>query len=379
MIRIAQILGKMNGGGAEQVVMNYYRAIDRERVQFDFFLFKGSKYVPAEEIKAMGGRLFVLPTLSKPVKYVKTLRRLLSENDYKIMHCHLSTLSYLPLLAGKKAGVPVRILHNHSTSGGKRELVRNIAKALLKPLARLNATDYFACSEYAARWMYGDRATARLGVSGDLLPQKKHRIVRIMPNAIEIEKYSFSENARKEVRRELHIPQNALVIGHIGRLCPQKNQTFLVDIFKEVLLQNKNAVLVIAGDGPDKELIRAQAIAAGVAQRVILTGQRSDAERLYSAFDCFLLPSNYEGLPVVGVEAQCAGLPCLFSNKVTAEIKLIGTTQLLPLGNAEDWACAVQCCSSFRDSAAPQTIAEKGFDIKGAAEALAGYYSSKGK
>ena len=137
MIRVAQILGKMNGGGAEQVVMNYYRAIDREQVQFDFYLFKGSKYVPVEEIKSLGGRLFVLPTLKHPVKYFRTLRRLLSENGYRIMHCHLSTLSYLPLLAGKKAGVPVRILHNHSTSGGAREWLRNIAKSLFKPFARI--------------------------------------------------------------------------------------------------------------------------------------------------------------------------------------------------------------------------------------------------
>ena len=120
MIRVAQILGKMNGGGAEQVVMNYYRAIDREQVQFDFYFFKGSKFVPVEDIKAMGGRMFVLPTFRHPLKYLRTLRRLLSENKYDIMHCHLSTLSFLPLLAGKQAGVRTRILHNHSTSGGAR-------------------------------------------------------------------------------------------------------------------------------------------------------------------------------------------------------------------------------------------------------------------
>ena len=377
MIRVAQILGKMNGGGAEQVVMNYYRAIDRERVQFDFFLFKGSKYVPVEEIRELGGRLFVLPTFSHPIKYLRTLRRLLSENGYGIMHCHLSTLSYLPLLAGKQAGVPVRILHNHSTSGGAREWLRNLAKKLFKPPARKNATEFFACSEYAARWMYGNRATAPLSEAPS--PHTGRKRVRIMPNAIDTQKYRFSENLRKEVRKELNIPASSFVIGHIGRLCPQKNQGFLVEIFREVLRQDKNAVLVMTGDGPDKELIQARTIAAGVSQRVIFTGQRKDAEKLYSAFDCFVLPSNYEGLPVVGVEAQCAGLPCLFSNKVTPEIKLLGTSQQLPLGNQHDWACAVLCCAGMRNTDAPGILMEKGFDIRTAAAQLAEYYLRESK
>lgn len=372
MIRVAQILGKMNGGGAEQVVMNYYRAIDREQVQFDFYLLKGSKYVPVEEIKSMGGRLFVLPTLRHPLKYLKTLRRLLSENKYEIMHCHLSTLSFLPLLAGKKAGVRVRILHNHSTSGGCREWHRNLAKWLLKPLARKNATDYFACSEYAARWMYGGRAYVPMDEEDRGLDR-----VRIMPNAVDTAKYSFSEQKRLDIRKELKLNQKTLVFGHIGRFCPQKNQGFLIDIFKEIVKQNKNCRLVLVGTGPDMELIQARATAAGIADRVIFTGQRSDADKLYSAFDCFLLPSNYEGLPVVGIEAQCSGLPCLFSNRVTPEVKLIGTSQFLPLGSAPDWACAALCCAGSRRKNAVNEVAEKGFDIAQQAQKLAEYYLKK--
>lgn len=374
MIRVAQILSRMNGGGAEQIIMNYYSAIDREQVQFDFYMFKGSKYVPVEQIKSMGGRIFVLPTLKHPLKYFRTLRRLLAENQYKIMHCHLSTLSFLPLLAGKQAGVPVRILHNHTSSGGGREWLRNLAKFLLKPSARIHATDYFACSQLSARWMYGDRAIT--SIDGDDHPGK-HKLVRIMPNAIDTVRFRYSESDRRDVRKELHIPENALVVGHIGRFCPTKNQPFIVDIFCEVLKQNMNAVLVFTGDGPDKELVQAHVIAAGVTQRVLFTGQRSDTERLYSAFDCFLLPSNYEGFPVVGVESQCSGLPFLFSDHVTSEMKLIGTAQQLPLGNPHDWACAVLCCAGLRDSNAPQVIAAKGLDIKDAAARLTRFYLKK--
>ncbi len=378
MIRVAQILGKMNGGGVEQVVMNYYRAIDRERVQFDFYLFKGSRLVPAEEIKSLGGRIFVLPTLKHPARYLKTLRRLLTENGYDIVHCHLSTLSYLPLLAAKQAGVKTRILHNHSTSGGVREWHRNLAKKLLKPLARANATDFFACSEYAARWLYGSRAAVALD-EPESAPDKsrKSKRVRIMPNAIDTELFSFSGEKRRETRRELKIPEGMQVFGHIGRFCPQKNQSFLIDIFQEILKQNKNSCLVMAGGGEDKELVQARAIAAGVSDQVVFAGQRSDPDRLYSAFDCFLLPSNYEGLPVVGVEAQCSGLPCLFSDRVTAEAKMTGTTQLLPLGNADDWACAALCCAGMRNRDAAGVISGKGYDIRLAAEKLADYYLKK--
>lgn len=374
MIRVAQILGKMNGGGAEQVVMNYYKAADREKVQFDFYLFKGSKYVPVEEIKAMGGRLFVLPTFRHPLKYLKTLRKLLSENKYGIMHCHLSTLSFLPLLAGKQAGVPVRILHNHSTSGGAREWHRNLAKLILKPFARMFATDYFACSEYAARWMYGSRAAIPLS-EGDI--PGAHKRVRIMPNAIDTEKYRFSQEKRKEIRKELKIPEKTLVFGHIGRFCPQKNQSFLLDIFKEIAAQKKNCRLVMAGTGEDMELIQAQASAAEISDHVIFAGQRGDADKLYSAFDCFLLPSNYEGLPVVGVEAQCAGLSCILSDRMTKETRITGTAQFLPLGNARDWACAALCCAGLRNRNAAAEVAAAGYDINQEAAKLTEFYLRK--
>lgn len=370
MIRIAQILGKMNGGGAEQMVMNYYGAIDREQVRFDFFLFKGSTCVPIEEIKAMGGGLFVLPSLRHPFKYMKTLAGLLRENGYDIVHCHLSTLSFPALRAAKKAGVRVRILHNHSTSGGKRELLRNMAKALFKPIARHYATDYFACSELAARWMYGARPICGLNE-----PSPPVKTVRIMRNAVDTEKFRYNEKKRSEVRGEFRIPSKTLVFGHIGRFCPQKNQMFLIDIFIEILKRHKNSVLLMAGTGRDMELIRARVMTAGLDGKVILAGQREDADRLYSAFDCFLLPSNYEGLPVVGVEAQSAGLYCLFSDKITREAKISDGVQYLSLKtSAEDWACAALSFARLRNKNGAEQVCAAGYDIHGAAKELEDYY-----
>ncbi|MBQ8170789.1 MAG: glycosyltransferase family 1 protein [Oscillospiraceae bacterium] len=372
MIRVAQILGKMNGGGAEQMVMNYYNAIDRENIQFDFFIFKGSRHVPVEEIKAMGGRIYVLPTLKRPFRYMKVLKKLLSESGYDIVHCHLSTLSGLALRAAQKAGVRVRILHNHSTSGGMRELARNIAKSLLKPFAKRYATEYLACSELAARWMYGNVPVCELTESAPPV-----KVARIMRNAVDTDKFRYDVKKRSELRKELNIPASMTVFGHIGRFCPQKNQSFVIDIFKEILLQHKNSVLIMAGEGGDKELIQAQVIAAGISGKVIFTGQRNDADRLYSAFDCFLLPSNYEGLPVVGVEAQCAGLYCLFSDKITKEAKITDSVQYLSLKtSAADWACAAVCCSKLRNQNGAAQVSNAGYDIKAAAKDLEKYYLS---
>ena len=378
-LRVAQILGKMNGGGAEQVVMNYYKAIDRTRVQFDFFAFKSSRLVPAEEIKRMGGGLYLLCGFKNPVRYVRTLTALLRENGYGIVHCHLSTLSFLPLLAAKRAGVPVRIVHNHSTSGGKRELVRNIAKALLKPLARLHATHRFACSEYAARWMYGTAPTAELSERG--LPKKAERkTVRIMRNAIDTELFGFDGSKRSSFRGEFGVAGGTLLFGHVGRFCPQKNQQFLIDIFKEILSQHRNSKLIMAGTGEDMELIRARVIAAGIADRVIFAGQRGDVGRLYSAIDCFLLPSNYEGLPVVGVEAQCAGLYCIFSDRVTREVKISDGAQFLSLETPPaDWACAAIGCAKLRNGKAAEQVAAAGYDIAAEAEKLCGFYEDIGE
>lgn len=369
-MRVAQILGKMNGGGVEQVVMNYYRAIDREQVQFDFYLFKGSKYVPVEEIKALGGRLFVLPTFRHPVKYVRTLRRLLTENQYSIMHCHLSTLSFLPLLAGKHAGVPVRILHNHSTSGGAREWLRNLAKFLLKPLAKLHATDRFACSAHAAEWIYGHVPVCDME---DTRAPKKAAIV--MRNAIDTELFRFSEKKRTQTRKELKVKQGTLLFGNVGRFCPQKNQQFLIDIFAQIVRQHSNSKLVMAGVGDDMELIRARVLAAGLADKVIFAGQRSDIDCLYSAMDCFILPSNYEGLGMAGIEAQCAGLQCLFSEHVPQEVKITRNAHFLSLKtSAHDWAFAAINLAGIKRCDSSAETAASGYDIIAEAKKLAEYY-----
>lgn len=367
-VRIAQILGKMEGGGVEQVVMNYYRHIDRSKLQFDFFIFENSGRVPEEEIKSLGGRVFRLCGLKNTPRYIKSLSSLLKENNYPVVHCHLSTLSGPALKAAKMAGVPVRIIHNHSTSGGKRELVRNLAKALLKPFCSKNATHRFACSEYAAEWMYGKRPVC--GVADEKASDKA---VYILRNAVDSGFFRRDESKRISLREELGIPGSALVFGHVGRFCPQKNQSFLLDIFEDILKSEPDSYLLMAGTGDDMELIRDRINKAGLSERALLLGQRNDTDRLYNAFDCFILPSNYEGLCVVGVEAQAVGVRCLFSDRITTEVKLSEGVNFFSLkASPTEWAeAAIQAAKS---TPLPATLASCGYEISVEAERLSEFY-----
>lgn len=367
-VRIAQVLGKMEGGGVEQVVMNYYRHIDRSKVQFDFFIFESSSRVPEAEIESLGGRVYRLCGLKNTSRYIKTLASLLKENNYMIAHCHLSTLSGPALKAAKKAGVPIRIIHNHSTSGGKRELVRNLAKAVLKPFCAKNATHRIACSEYAARWMFG-----KVPVCSITDENAAKNSVRILRNAVDSSFFSRDEAKRRSLREELGIPENSLVFGHIGRFCPQKNQSFLVDAFIEILKLHSDSYLLMAGTGGDIELIRGKINEAKLSDRALLLGQRSDTDRLYNAFDCFVLPSNYEGLCVVGVEAQAVGVSCVFSDKITPEVKLCDGVRFVSLKEPPvEWARIA--LDAAKTNAEPADLKAKGYEINAEAERLADFY-----
>ena len=240
-LRIAQIMGKMVNGGVEAVIMNYYRNIDRSKVQFDFIVDSDSTFIPREEIESLGGRIYIVPPYQNIRKYIPALVKLFKQNKYQIVHSNINTLSVFPLFAAKKAGVPVRIAHNLSTAA-KGETKKNILKYILRPFSKVFATHYVACSEYAGEWLFGKKAM-------------KSGKVTIFNNAIDLNKFKFDEKVRNEVRKELGI-EDKFVIGHVGRLCFQKNQEFLIDVFEEVHRRNPNSVLLLIGDGEDREKIK---------------------------------------------------------------------------------------------------------------------------
>lgn len=361
-VRIAQVIGKLSAGGVESVVYNYYRHMDHTKVQFDFFVDADSACPPRQELTGMGARYFVVPPYQKLPQHVGALIRLFRENRYNIVHSHMNTLAVFSLFAAWVAGVPVRICHSHSTAG-RGEGGKNALKYLLRPFAKLFATNLCACSEYAGRWLFGRRAV-------------KQGAVTVFQNAIELDRFGFDPAVRAEVRKELDL-EGGFVVGHVGRFCFQKNHEFLIEIFAAVRKRRPDAILLLVGDGGLLDGVRDRVLRLGLKNAVRFLGVREDVGRLYQAMDVFVLPSRYEGLPVVGVEAQAAGLPCLVSDCVTQETRLTENFTFLPLAaGAERWAREIVSAGGKGRKDASKELREAGFDIARRASSLQEYYES---
>lgn len=350
-IRIAQIIGKWVGGGVESVVMNYYRYIDRSKIQFDFICDEDSTNIPYDEINSLGGKVILIPPYQKIIKYHNELKKVLKEGNYKIVHSHINTLSVFSLWAAKSVGVPVRIAHSHSTTN-KKEKKKNLMKQVLKHFSKVFATDYMCCSELAGRWLFGDKEYDKGNVY-------------LLNNAIDLDKFKYDENIRKEKRKELNISDDTLVIGHVGRFVEQKNHRFLIDIFNEVHKERENSILLLAGQGPLMEEIHEKVNELGLNESVKFLGQRKDIDKLYQAFDVFLLPSLYEGLPVVGVEAQATGLLCILSDDMTKETKVLDSTKFIKLDNGSiKWADEIiNSFNQYKRQDFTKEMLENGYEI----------------
>ena len=306
-IIVAQVMGKWLGNGVESVIMNYYRHLDHSKVQFDFICDEDSTRIPYDEIKKLGGRVFLVPKYQNLSKYLKALEKLFKENQYHIVHSNINTLSVFPLYAAKKAGVPVRISHSHSTSNPK-EWKRNLIKNILRPFSKRYATDYFACSEKTGIYQFGKR---------------KNKLVKIIPNSIDIEKFKFRPKDRQEIRTELGIEENTIVIGHIGRFVETKNHQFIIHSFSKLHQKNPDTKLILIGDGPLLEKTRKTVRDLGLEESVLFLGRKENIAPYYSVFDIFFLPSLYEGMPMSGIEAQVSGLKCIFSSCFSKDTAII--------------------------------------------------------
>ena len=359
-IRVAQIIGKWLGGGVESVVMNYYRHIDRSKIQFDFICDEDSTNIPYEEIEKLGGKVILIPPYQKIFKYHKELKKILKEGNYKIVHSHINTLSVFSLFAAKCAGVPVRIAHSHSTTN-KQEKKKNLVKKVLRPFSKVFATDYMACTEHAGRWLFGNKEYD----NGD---------VYLLNNAIDLDKFKYDEKLRKEKRKELNIKEDTLVIGHVGRFVEQKNHRFLIDIFNEVHKQNKNSILLLIGQGPLMEEMKEKVDSLGISNSVKFLGQREDVSELYNAMDLFLFPSLYEGLGMVLIEAQANGLPCIASTEVPKIADISNNVQFYNLNDSIDIWLKNYDIKRFK-------FMRKNciYDIKKEAEKLEKYYAKIGR
>lgn len=360
-IRVAHVVGKMLGGGLEATVLNYYRHLDHTKIQYDFLVDSDSSLIPREEIESFGGRVILIPPYQHQVLYQKELYKILITNKYEIVYAHLNTLSVFPLFAAWRAKVPIRVAHNHSTAG-KGELKKNLMKYTLRPFARLFPTTLCSCSNFAGEWLFGAKC----------MQEQK---VKIWQNAVDIDKFLFSKTERNIVRKELGI-EGKFVVGHAGRFIHQKNHEFIIDIFAEIYRINHNAVLILVGNGELMPRIKKKVYDMQLDQAVIFTGNRSDIERIYQAMDVFIMPSFYEGLGMVAVEAQIAGLPVLCADTIPEEAKICENMSYYSLNDsAKTWAeNALKYATGFERKNMKDYAVQSGYDIETAADKMTAWY-----
>lgn len=364
LIRVAHVVGKVLLSGVDTVVMEYYRHIDRSRVQFDFIMDGYNETPIDQEIKRLGGQVYKVEPYEKNIlKNVHQCEAIFRDNGYKIVHSHLNTLSVFPLYAAWRAKVPVRIAHNHSTAA-QGEGKKTLLKYMLRPFAKLFATHYCACSVYAGRWLFGDSFYN----SGK---------VHLIKNAINIDKFSYNKGIRNRIRRELHL-EDKFVVGHVGRFVYQKNHTFLIDIFYEVKKRKPNAILMLIGSGELEGDIKRKVKSLGLSDWVIFLGTRADVCGLMQAMDVFVFPSNYEGLGMVAIEAQAAGLRTIVSEAVPEEARVTELLEYCRLDqSAKYWADRVLAClenSNYQRFKIDDKLRRAGYDIVQAAEQLKSWY-----
>lgn len=361
-IRVLHVVTYMGRGGLETMLMNYYRHMDRSKVQFDFLTHRDFRADYDDEIESLGGKIYRLPRLVPWSRsYLKALREFfVSHPEYKIVHVHQDCLSSVILKMAKKCGVPVRIGHSHNSSQDKN--LKYLIKLFYKRKIPANATQLFACGKEAGDWMFN-------GAS-----------YRVLNNAIDSNQYTFNAESRAQMRSELGISDDAFVVGHVGRFHLQKNHAFLLDVFAEVKRMKANTVLLLVGDGNLRAEMEQKAESLDISDSVIFTGVRSDVPDLMRAMDCFVFPSFYEGLGIVAVEAQAAGLSCVVSSGVPTECDVSPLIEHLPLNSgASMWAARVLAqCGRVRLNTT-EDIIRAGYDIKANAEWLQNYYLEQWK
>ena len=355
-IRVLCVFSRLDRGGAETMCMNLYRNIDRAKVQFDFV--KHTRNIGAfeKEIQTLGGQIFTAPRyrICNHLQYLAWWKaHFLSHPEHQIIHGHFYSISAV-YFHFAHCFHRITVGHSHSTNQ-KKISVKFILKKMLQRRVESNSDYRLACSKEAGAWLF---------------PKGNYTVLH---NAIDTKKFLFQQSESEYVRDELSL-KGKLVLGAVGRFHVAKNPFGLIEIFKKCYEKNKDTRLLWIGDGSMRAAIQKKLREEGLEHVVILTGVRSDVNRLMQAMDVFLLPSIWEGLPVVLVEAQAAGLPCLVSDTVTREANLTGLCTYLPLECPEQWAEAVQRAAGVPRVDTSKQIADAGYDIATTAKWLENFY-----
>lgn len=356
-IRILHVVTHMERGGLETMLMNYYRNIDRTKVQFDFIVHRSYESAYDKEIEFLGGKIFrVSKLIPWSYSYKNKLKQIFREHpEYSIIHVHQDCLSSVALKCAKDCGIQVRIAHSHNNNQDKN-LKYCVKRFYMRSIPKY-ATHLFACSQEAGNWMFNG---------------KKYVILN---NAIESNKFTFDRNKRNEIRKKLNF-LDELVIGHVGRFNYQKNHDFIIDIFNEVYKNNQNVKLMLVGTGILKKTIQDKIKKLSLEDNVIILENRDDVNQLMQAMDVFVFPSHYEGLGIVAVEAQATGLLVIKSDNVPEQCVVTPNVISMSLNDsAENWAKQIlHIVENFERKDTCEMIKKSGYDIGENAKWLQEFY-----
>lgn len=359
--RILQVIGIMNRGGAETMIMNFYRSIDRTKYQFDFLVFSDKPGDYDAEIKELGGKIYRLPVFKiyNYFTFKAAVKRFFSEHHWDVIHGHIRSSASIYLEEAKKYG-SYAVAHCHSTDG-ENFIIRTLYHILTYRIRYV--ADYFmACSIEAGKAGFGKKV-----INTDRF--------MVLKNAINCNAYRYSENRHSSLKEQFGL-EKKIVIGHIGRFVEVKNHEFLVDVFYEIQKDRENAVLVLVGRGKLEKKIKEKAMQLGIEEKVKFMGVRADIPDMMNLFDVFIFPSHYEGLGIVGIEAQAAGLPCVFSDNIPQEAIITNNVIRLSLEEkAKKWAeTIIKMCDKYTREDEYEVIRANGYDIENETEKLIKIY-----
>ncbi len=366
--RILHITEMLSAAGIESFIMNVYRNIDRNKVQFDFLVLRNQQEFYDEEISSLGGKKYyvhsnIQNTFLRILDESKKIEDFLKKNHYDVVHIHYTTpLRAYYLKAVEKAGVPVRVYHSHSAAVRGKSKIKLIIYNHCKKVIDKYATDRFACSQAAAQWIYSENTL-------------KENKVRVIHNGIDTQCFLFDKSIRENVRKKYNL-QNKFVMINTGRFTEQKNQNFIIDIANLLKSRRYDVKLLLLGDGPLKEQYKAKVKKFALEDTVIFLGVKQNVQDYLFASDCFIMPSLYEGLPVAAVEAECTGIPCIFSENITKEVNLNNQSVFAPLSwSVDKWADIIIKQNTATDRTETiNSVKTAGYDIHDVAKEMQDFY-----
>jgi len=368
MVKVLYFVDRMLRGGIQTFVYENVKYMDKSVIQIDFLLLDdGQTYNMEEDLRNLGCNVFKLNGIwiKKPYDYIKyylAMDAFFKQNhDYDVVHLHSSSKNFLFLYIAKKYGIKTRIAHSHNIDFQTKSKMKIMAGNIMKPLLINNATDFFACSELAGKWLFGNRQ------------------VTIVKNAVDIERFRFDEIIAKEMREKLGYSDQDIVIGHVGRFTRQKNHDFLIDIFKEAYKRNPKYKLLLIGTGELEEKIQDKVKKLELEKVVRFYGFHSDVEKYMQAMDIFVFPSLFEGLGLVLIEAQASGLNCYASQGVIPEEAK--ASELMTFVNLDDgaieWVNKIGVNKNRRQMKYIDSLIKNGYSIQDTSLFLQEYYIGK--